>query len=338
MDSIDLTRGDDINKWPQWHNQPLKLTLEEIKSPVKVFEDFFFGYDLPTLRDNYKVLHYVLSGHEHLKKDGFIYFLADLEKVIEAAFVINKNSTEFNKPEVEAMERFMAIFSHEMNTQFSGVKSCIEAIENNFVDLPNEISTSNEFYFSTIKAILINGMETLHNLITTVMYREGKLAMTLTKTKFNIAGLLNSIPESFAYQATLSNVKITTNLHSNLPLEIETDRIKFHQVISNLLQNALKHCLPESKIQIECCWKDSLIIKVKNKGSFIPASDRLRIFEPFVQLSPNSTGAGLGLYIAQLYTQLIGGAIFIKSKEDGCTEFIISIPEKNIGLSESKVR
>lgn len=338
MESIDLTRDDDVSNWPLNLNHPLKLTMEEIKSPEKVFEDFFLGYDLVTLRDNYKVLHDVLVGHDYLRRDGFIYFLGDLEKVTEAAFIIQRNSIEVNKPEVEAMERFMAVFAHEMNTQFSSVKGCIEAIDSIFSNLSIEIPSSSEFYLTTIKSLLANGMETLHNLITTVMYREGKLEMRLVKTKFSVAVLLESLPELFAHQSIISNKKIAVNLHSNLPAEIETDRIKFHQIISNLVQNALEYSLPESDIQIDCYWNDSLVVKVKHNGSFISSRERSVIFEPFIQLSPNSTGSGLGLYIAQLYTQLIGGAIFIKSKEDGCTEFIISIPEKNIGLSESKVR
>lgn len=107
------------------------------------------------------------------------------------------------------------------------------------------------------------------------------------------------------------------------------------QVISNLLNNTLKHAFPEGRhgtIHLRAGRKgpDTVLIEVRDDGVGIPAEALPRIFEPFFTTARGRGGTGLGLHIVhQVVTDLLGGRISALSPAPGFasgTAFIIEIP------------
>lgn len=86
--------GKTYNKHPQWYNQPLRLTKEQIKDPLPVLDDFFECYHLNETREIlWEWLTEVISSQrtiaiEPLDRNNHIYFYEKIEEVIEAAFVM----------------------------------------------------------------------------------------------------------------------------------------------------------------------------------------------------------------------------------------------------------
>lgn len=99
-------------EWPDWHNNPLRLTLREINNPITVILDFFQSYHLPDIRF---CLHNWLSDSlpkETLESKAHFSTYEDVEKLVEACWIIRQNNkaiksqsiTTIYEPVTEPME------------------------------------------------------------------------------------------------------------------------------------------------------------------------------------------------------------------------------------------
>ena len=111
---------------------------------------------------------------------------------------------------------------------------------------------------------------------------------------------------------------------------ILTDREKIYAILINLVKNAIKYT-NEGVIEIGCDKKGAnLEFYIKDTGIGIPANRQTAVFERFIQADIADIhalqGAGLGLSIAKAYTELLGGRMWLESKEGKGSTFFFSIP------------
>ena len=113
-------------------------------------------------------------------------------------------------------------------------------------------------------------------------------------------------------------------------LEVTSRRGPVHQIMVNLLQNALDVVdgQENAEITIRTVETDSLVtIHVIDNGPGIKDSALDQIFEPFFTTKPLGQGAGLGLYISYGLAEELGGKITAKNHKQGGAEFILSLPK-----------
>lgn len=105
------------------------------------------------------------------------------------------------------------------------------------------------------------------------------------------------------------------------------DRVRFQQVLSNLVRNALAHIRPEGRVDVEASGS---CITVADDGTGIAAADLPHVFDRFYRADSSRTrttgGAGLGLTIARELIELHGGRISVESEEGRGARFIIELP------------
>jgi signal transduction histidine kinase len=116
-----------------------------------------------------------------------------------------------------------------------------------------------------------------------------------------------------------------------LPL-VETDEAKVHQILSNLVENALKYSPPDTRITVRGArMTDGLVLSVEDEGAGIPEEAQERIFERFFQVDSSATrsvgGTGLGLYICRKLADAIGGRLWLERSGPEGTVFRLWIPE-----------
>ena len=114
---------------------------------------------------------------------------------------------------------------------------------------------------------------------------------------------------------------------SEIP-EIFGDRDKLHQVMTNLINNAIKFTKPEGEINLDCHLRsDKMVqISVRDTGCGIPQNEIPHIFERFYRgdsVAVESRGSGLGLAISKSLVELHGGKIWVDSipGEGSCFHF-----------------
>jgi signal transduction histidine kinase len=116
-----------------------------------------------------------------------------------------------------------------------------------------------------------------------------------------------------------------------LPLDIDTDKLRI--VFRNLLENAVKYSLPDSRaVQISTASDEkTVVVRVSDDGPGIPAGDVANLFEPFFRVdrsrSKKTGGYGLGLSICKRIIDAHGGSIAVENNPGRGASFIVSLPK-----------
>lgn len=117
---------------------------------------------------------------------------------------------------------------------------------------------------------------------------------------------------------------------------VETDESKVHQILSNLVENALKYSPPDTRVTIEGePAGDGARIAVHDEGPGIAQASQERVFERFYQADQSITrrvgGTGLGLYICAKMAEAIGGRVWLERSDARGSVFCLWVPDRPNG-------
>jgi CheY-like chemotaxis protein/anti-sigma regulatory factor (Ser/Thr protein kinase) len=109
---------------------------------------------------------------------------------------------------------------------------------------------------------------------------------------------------------------------------VDVDAVRMAQVLSNLISNAAKYTDPGGSIQVTGRREgDEIVIEVADNGRGIADEARKRIFEPFVQEEPRSSGLGVGLALVKRLVELHDGSVAVASGGEGAgSTFTVRLP------------
>jgi signal transduction histidine kinase len=154
-------------------------------------------------------------------------------------------------------------------------------------------------------------------------------AMTLNMESVNLKELLSQCVAEYAETAIEKSITIHTNYPSSM--ELHTDKDKLHEIVDNLLSNALKFSHGGSNIYVHLSEQSGkAVISIKDEGQGMTDEDKERLFIKFARLSSTPTAGenstGLGLAIVKRLTDEIGGTITCESEKGVGTEFVVKLP------------
>jgi signal transduction histidine kinase len=114
-------------------------------------------------------------------------------------------------------------------------------------------------------------------------------------------------------------------------LTARADRVKFEQILLNLVSNAVKFTPAGGRVTLSCESRDEwVVIAVSDTGPGVPVDKQSAIFEPFVQLGRSLTsgheGTGLGLSISRDLARAMGGDVTVASEAGRGARFTITLP------------
>jgi signal transduction histidine kinase len=136
-----------------------------------------------------------------------------------------------------------------------------------------------------------------------------------------------TIVEAFEPVAAAKSVAIAADLPAD-PVVALFDQHRIHQVLSNLVHNAVKFTPSGGSIRVRAHSRDAeCLVAVADTGIGIPKRELRSIFERFRQLdSADRTGVGLGLYISMWIVEAHGGRIWAESNLGDGTTFYFTLP------------
>jgi len=229
----------------------------------------------------------------------------------------------------EIQKDFVNNMTHEFKTPLATIKISSEVLKNpNIVNNPERLLNY---------ATIINN-ETIHltNQVERVlqMAKSGKDVVQLNKEEFDLKPLIDeTIEKTYKVLVRSRGGDIKCNFEPK-NIIIFADKLHFKNVISNLLDNAIKYCNHKPQITINCIeQKDGISISITDNGIGIPKDSLKLIFNKFYRIPTgnlhNVKGFGLGLNYVKLICKLHGGDIKVSSELDKGSEFCIFIPKKH---------
>lgn len=148
---------------------------------------------------------------------------------------------------------------------------------------------------------------------------------------------VRSTVEVLAHELEAARVAVEFCLCEELPRAL-CRPAKIHQVLYNLMLNAIQACQPEGHVVVRTSIENdkNVTIEVEDRGCGIAPEHLPRIFEPFFTTRPVGRGTGLGLAISYGIVRAHGGSIEVESKLGCGSTFRVRLPLKPINVGDIK--
>lgn len=140
--------------------------------------------------------------------------------------------------------------------------------------------------------------------------------------------VLTNAVSTFAPIAEAAEVSIGVRASANLHASVDTAAI--HQIVLNLLDNAVKHGGRGGRVEVSTSVRDGMaVVMVDDAGPGIQVAEREHVFEPFAQLDGHHVaGAGIGLAIVRDLVLAHGGRVWIDDSPLGGARVVIALPAR----------
>ena len=279
-----------------------KDNIKELYIGNLYFNNYSYKYvsgDSLTILDNTKVRSSLILSLEisiiiFVVLELIIYFITKL---------LTKYITEPVNNTFKKQKEFIEDASHELKTPLSVIIASTEALENDY----------NEKWINNIKY----ESERMNNLIINMLeLAKSEHEETITKVNNNLSKIVELSILSMEVKAYEDNVKIKYDIEKDINMLL--DEVSIKELLSILIDNAIKHSYKNSTINISLKSSgNNIILLIKNKGDNISSEDRDKIFERFYRVDKsrnrNNNRYGLGLAIAKNIVLNHNGEISVES-------------------------
>ncbi len=223
----------------------------------------------------------------------------------------------------ELKTNFISMMSHDLKTPIARIQGMTEVISTDSQPLSHNqreavdtIQSSSDDLLKFINSILQYG-------------RIESQGLELNLQSKDVNQLLKDIIKKHEFLSKVKKIKVIQNLEPLFPITIDPDLMR--QVFSNLLENAIKYSPEDSVVSVSTKEIDNqLMIEFKDQGIGIPAEDLPNIFMKFFRSHNVKTstikGSGLGLYLANYFTELHKGKITVTSDSSNGSTFTVLLP------------
>lgn len=260
------------------------------------------------------------SNGETIRYDGTVQDITEKKKIQRELIEALKKAEESDR----LKSAFLANMSHEIRTPMNGILGFA-----NLLNKPNITSEEHQEYIGIIEKSGNRMLNIINDIVDISKIESGQMKLSISET--NINDKLEYIYSFFKPEAQQKGLKFT--LKNKLPSKeatLKTDPDKILAILINLAKNAIKYT-NDGSIEFGCENKGKYLeCFVKDTGIGISKNRQEAIFERFIQADIENKmaqqGAGLGLAISKSYVELLGGKIWVVSKEGKGSSFHFTIP------------
>ena len=260
-----------------------------------------------------------------------------------ASAVQNIRAYEAERSTVEELRRlsalradFVSLVSHELRAPMASVVGSSQTLRQRWRELTPDQRES-------FLALISSETERLAALVGDVLDTSRIEAGTFTY-RFGDVDIGALVRDAVAgVELMQDEVSVTADVLGELP-HVRGDRDRLQQVLTNLLDNAIKYSPAGEEVSVSAYRENSRVhIEVADRGPGVPADQRGLIFEKFgrgaTAGSPGTPGTGLGLFIARSIAHAHGGSLELVSRHgDGGATFVLTLPVEPVRSPKAHAR
>lgn len=229
----------------------------------------------------------------------------------------------------EEIQNFYHTLSHELKTPLTSAREFISILIDG---LAGPLNSRQLEYLGIARQSCDQLRVCINDLLDATRLETGKLAIHLKPA--SLSTLIRRVVTAVTPTAVEKKIVLTADVQPDLP-ELPLDEHRMTQVITNLLNNAIKFTPAGGNIAIKAAdapERPELVqISVTDTGCGIPAAEQSRIFDRLYQVkagdATSEAGVGLGLYLCRELVQLHGGEISVQSQPGQGSTFSFVLPK-----------
>lgn len=246
-----------------------------------------------------------------------------------------EEKNEIAREALEAKSNFLANMSHEIRTPMNAIYGMAELLEE------RDFDRKEKEYIATIKRSSENLLSIINEILDFSKVESGKMRIASEPYQFN--SMIQDIITIIEFRLKDKLIELECNIDGNIPSELIGDEIRVKQILTNLLNNAVKFT-NQGTVTLNIHWRGGqptenpeeglgvLCISVKDTGIGISEDDLAKLFTAFGQINTkknrNIEGTGLGLAICKELTDAMGGVIRVDSVLKQGSTFYVELPQK----------
>jgi two-component system phosphate regulon sensor histidine kinase PhoR len=248
--------------------------------------------------------------------------VAPFESEGRGAVLVLQDVTDFRQ--ADQMRRdFVANVSHELRTPLTAVKGYAEAL----LDEPDD-DEMRERFLEIIHTQASRMERLVKDLLRLARLDAGQEQADVSPC--DLEPLLAGVVSDMATISTAKRQQVRIVVDPTVA-RLSTDVAKLHDIIRNLVENAVNYTPEDGLITIEATGiAGATVLTVADTGPGVPASDLTRVFERFYRVDKSRArpgGTGLGLAIVKHLVQVLGGQITVANRSEGGAVFTLILPQ-----------
>lgn len=247
---------------------------------------------------------------------------------IERGFIISFRDITREKSLEEERNEFISVVSHELRTPIAIAEANVSNAQF-IVEKGNNIEGMKVALDATHKQVLFLA-NMINDLSTLSRAERGTLDMTVEE--ISPREIMQSLVDDYKKEADTKGLEFSIEIEDSTPDKVMSNRLYIREILQNFVTNAIKYTKEGGVKVVSKADDDGVIFEVKDTGIGISKSDQKRVFDKFFRSEDfrtrESSGTGLGLYVAKKLMKLINASIDLKSKLNEGSTFSVHVPNQ----------